>query len=55
MKAYPSKPPWGHHVHGRHTYGSSVKNRGKFSKFCKRKKKYVNPHFKNLYLARIWV
>jgi hypothetical protein len=33
MKAYPRKPPCGHHVHGRHGHGSPVKNRRRFSKF----------------------
>jgi hypothetical protein len=39
MKAYPrNKPPCGHHVHGRHSHGSRVKNRKRFSNF--RKKNY---------------
>ncbi len=33
MKAYPLKPPCGHHFHGRHGHGSPVKNRWRFSKF----------------------
>ncbi len=29
-------PPRGHHVYGRHCHGSPVKNRWRFSKFCKK-------------------
>jgi hypothetical protein len=36
MKAYPRKPPCGHHVHGRQGHGSPVKNRLRFSKFRKK-------------------
>ncbi len=32
----PRKPPCGHRVHDRHGHGSPVKNRWRFSKFCKK-------------------
>jgi hypothetical protein len=35
MRTAPPKTPCGHHVHGRHGHGSPVKNRLKFSNFCK--------------------
>ncbi len=37
MKAYPQRPPGRRRVHGRHGHGSPVKNRWRFSKFCKKK------------------
>ncbi len=36
MKAYPWKPPCGHHVHGRDGHGSPVKNCWRLSKFRKK-------------------
>jgi hypothetical protein len=54
MKAYPRKALCGHHVHGRHGHGSSVKNRRRFSKF-REKYETLTLALKNLYLARKWV
>jgi hypothetical protein len=54
MKAYPRKPLCGHHLHGRHGHGSSVKNAEDFQSFVKKIRNF-DPHFKNLYLARKWV
>jgi hypothetical protein len=53
-ESLPQKTPSGHHVHGRHGHGSPVKNRWRFSKFCKKIRNF-DPHFNNLYLARKWV
>ncbi len=35
-ESLPQKPPCGHHVHGRHGHGSSMKNRWRFLKFCEK-------------------
>jgi hypothetical protein len=35
-ESLPPKTPCGHHVHGRHGHGSPVKNRWRFSKFCRK-------------------